>query len=336
MSDQVTSDGQFETSPASNGSEEPPSRVLATLGCLPMVAGAAIGLALAYGSLHGWDWALAGLCVLAVSWLLSYLLVPTPWLKRRGERLEPVATKAGTGATLVWALAFAASWYLAALVMPFDAGVQSWAVGSALVVHVLIIFVLVVVTFHLLFPLIAPKQQRMLVWRVARGKPIAKLQVVLFFGLIVSGSISLWNQLLLRLAKHDVVWFYLTQPKAGAAPPERVSLTDLINGNHILRLLMWQLGDMVPSLNVNDTLGFEQPLFYSSFVASWLVLAFKVIVGLALIGTVVAIIQAIREEPKKPFHEVSLLPHTTQRVLTWLPKAWRRRRDIQAPETADP
>jgi hypothetical protein len=160
--------------------------------------------------------------------------------------------------------------------------------------------------------------------------------VVLFFGLIVSVSISLWNQLLLLLAKRDVVWFYLAQPKAGAAPPEQVSLTNLINGNHIFRLLMWQLGDMVPSLNVNDTLGFEQPLFYTSFVASWLVLAFKVIVGLALIGSVVAIIQAIREKPKKPSEQVSLLPQATQKVLGWRPWARHPKPDVQAPETAGP
>jgi hypothetical protein len=33
-----------------------------------------------------------------------------------------------------------------------------------------------------------------------------------------------------------------------------------------------------------DTIGFEQPLFYTSSLVGWLVLAFKVIVGFALIG----------------------------------------------------
>jgi hypothetical protein len=32
-------------------------------------------------------------------------------------------------------------------------------------------------------------------------------------------------------------------------------------GNDIFSLLVWQLGDMVPTLKVKDTIEFEQPLF---------------------------------------------------------------------------
>lgn len=124
-------------------------------------------------------------------------------------------------------------------------------------------------------------------------------------------------------------------PKAGAAPAERVSLTDLITGNDIFSLLVWHLGDMVPTVKVNDTLGFNQPLFYTSSLAGWLVLAFKIIVGFALIGSVLAIVQAQRAKPDKP-SEVSLLPGTTQRILHWRPGARRSGPDVQAPETADP
>jgi hypothetical protein len=124
-------------------------------------------------------------------------------------------------------------------------------------------------------------------------------------------------------------------PKAGAAPAERVSVIDLIHGNDIFLLLEWQLGDMVPALKVNDTIGFEQPLFYTSSMVGWLVLAFKVIVGFALIGSVLAIVKAERDKPDKP-PEISLLPGTVQRILHWQPKARRPRPDRQAPETADP
>jgi hypothetical protein len=43
--------------------------------------------------------------------------------------------------------------------------------------------------------------------------------------------------------------------------------------------MVWQLGDMVPTLNVNDTSGFEQPLSYTRPTAGWFILLFKVIVG---------------------------------------------------------
>ena len=33
-------------------------------------------------------------------------------------------------------------------------------------------------------------------------------------------------------------------------------VTDLIPGNDIFLLLVWHLGDMVPTLKVNDTIGF--------------------------------------------------------------------------------
>jgi hypothetical protein len=114
-------------------------------------------------------------------------------------------------------------------------------------------------------------------------------------------------------------------PKAGAAQAERVPVADLIHGNDIFSLLVWQLGDMVPTLKVNDTIGFEQPLFYTSSLVGWLVLAFKVIVGFALIGSVLAIVKAERAKPDKP-PEVNLLP--------WRPGTRRPRPDQQAPETA--
>ena len=143
------------------------------------------------------------------------------------------------------------------------------------------------------------------------------------------------DQLLLLLAKHNVVRFYLVAPKAGATPAERVPLTDLINSNDIFSLLVWQLGDMVPTLKINDTIGFEQPLFYTSSLAGWLVLTFKVIVGLALIGSVLAIVKAERTKPDKP-PAISLLPSTTQRLLHWRQMARRSGPDVQHPETADP
>ena len=210
---------------------------------------------------------------------------------------------------------------------PFSPGLQTQEVGSPLFVHLLVIGFLIVVTFPLLYPLIEPLRRQKLVWLITQGPLIAKSLYVLGFGLIVSVSIALWDQLLLLLAKHDMVRFYQMLPKAGAAPGGRVSVTDLIHGNDIFLLLVWQLGDMVPTLKVNDTIGFEQPLFYTSSVAGWLVLAFKVIVGFALIGGVLAIVKAERAKPDKP-PQVSLL--------FWRRSPRRPGPDRQAPETADP
>jgi len=201
-------------------------------------------------------------------------------------------------------------------------------------VHIVIIAALIVVAYHLLFPLIEPKRRAVLIWRVTQGGFIDKSRYVLGFGLIVSTSIALWDQILLLLARHDVVRFYPVMPKNAAAAP--VPVTDLIQGNDIFSLLAWQLGDMVPTLKVNDTIGFGQPLFYTSSLAGWLVLSFKLIVGLALIGSVVAIVKAQQDKPDKPPPEISLLPRTTQRVLHWRPGARRPGPDRQTPETASP
>lgn len=337
MSDPVTGDGQSETSLAGSERAKSMSRVRLALRCLPLPGGLAIGLILAIGigNLHGWDWVLAGVGVLAASWLTTFWVIPTPLIARIGARLQPVAAKVGTGAVLLWLLVLGACGYLLVLMAPYSTGIQSLVVGAPLVVHVLIIVLLIVVTYHLLFPIIEPKRRAMLVWRFTQGRLTAKSLFALYFGLIVSTSIAVWDQLLLLLAKHDVVRFYLVAPKAGAAPAERVSLTDLITGNDIFSLLVWHLGDMVPTVKVNDTLGFKQPLFYTSSLAGWLVLAFKIIVGFALIGSVLAIVQAQRAKPDKP-SEVSLLPGTTQRILHWQPEARRSGPDVQAPETADP
>jgi hypothetical protein len=337
MSDPVTGDGQSETSSPSSEPGQSMSRITATLRLLPIVGAAAFGviLGIGIGNLHGWDWALAGAGVLAASWLWSYQVSPTPRSARIAARLQPVATGVVAGAVWLWLLVLGACGYLLVLMAPYSTGIQSLVVGSPLVVHVLIIGVLIVVTFHLLFPIVEPKRRAMLVWRFTQGRLTAKSLFALYFGLIVSTSIAVWDQLLLLLAKHDVVRFYLVAPKAGAAPAERMPLTDLITGNDIFSLLVWQLGDMVPTLKVNDTIGFEQPLFYTSSLAGWLVLAFKIIVGFALIGSVLAIVQAQRAKPDKP-PEVSLLPGTTQRILHWQPRARRSGSEVQAPETADP
>jgi hypothetical protein len=247
--------------------------------------------------------------------------------------LQPVAAKAGTGAVWLWVLILGACGYLLALMAPYSTGIQSVVVGSPLVVHLLIIGLLIAATYHLLFPIIEPKRRAMLVWKFTKGTPGAKSLLALNFGLIVSTSIAVWDQLLLLLVKHDVIRFYLMAPKAGAAPAEHVPLADLITGNSIFSLLVWQLGDMVPTLRVNDTIGFGQPLFYTSSLAGWLVLTFKIIVGFALIGSVLAIVHAQRAKPDKP-PEVSLLPGTTQRIVHWRPGTRRSGPDVHPSETA--
>ena len=124
--------------------------------------------------------------------------------------------------------------------------------------HVLIIVVLIVVTFHLLFPIIEPKRRAMLVWHLTQGRLTAKSLFALGFGLIVSTSIALWDSC--SSCWPNTTWSGFTwwHHKAGVASAERVPLTDLITGNDIFSLLVWQLGDMVPTLKVNDTIGSEQ------------------------------------------------------------------------------
>jgi hypothetical protein len=143
------------------------SRVRLALRCLPLLGALAIGLILAIGigNLHGWDWALAGAGVLAASWLTTFWVIPTPRIARIGARLQPVAAKVGTGAVLLWLLMLGACGYLLVLMAPYSTGIQSLVVGAPLVVHVLIIVLLIVVTYHLLFPIIEPKRRAMLVWR---------------------------------------------------------------------------------------------------------------------------------------------------------------------------
>jgi len=331
MSDPVTGDGQPETSSAGGGPAQSMSRIRATLTLLlfvGLITMSVIVFSIGIGHVHGWDWALTGAGVLIVSWLWSYQLSPTSRSARIAARLQPVATGVFTGFIGLWVLVMVACGYLLVLMAPFSPELQTREVGSPLFVHLLIIGFLIVVTFILLFPLIEPQRRAWLVWRVTQGRLMAKSLYALGFGLIVSASIALWDQLLLLLAKHDVVRFYQLLPKAGAAPAGRMSVTDLIHGNDIFLLLVWQLGDMVPTLKVNDTIGFGQPLFYTSSVVGWLVLAFKVIVGFALIGGVLAIVKAERAKPDKPPPEVSLLP--------WRPRARRPSPDRQAPGTADP
>jgi hypothetical protein len=330
MSEPATGYDPSETLSASSESGQLMSRVRATLSSLFIVGCIAIGvvvLGIGVGNLHGWDWALAGAAVLAASWLWSYRFRPTARSARIAARLQPVAAKVGIGAVRLWGLVLLACCYVLVLMAPYSPGIQSLVVGSPLAVHVLIIVALIVLTYHLLFPIIEPKRRAMLVWRFSQGKLTAKSLFALGFALIVSTSIALWDQLLLLLAKHDVVRFYQMLPKAGTAPAERVSVTDLIHGNDIFLLLVWHLGDMVPTVKVNDTIGFAQPLFYTSSLVGWLVLAFKVIVGFALIGSVLAIVKAERAKPDKPTG-VSLLP--------WRPRARRSRPDRPIPETADP
>jgi hypothetical protein len=138
---------------------------------------------------------------------LSYWIIPTSWSVRIAARLQPTAAIIGVGVAGLCGLVFLASCYLVVLMAPYSPGIQTLVVGSPLVVHALIIGGLIFVTFLLLFPLIEPKRRATLVWRVTQGGFMAKSRYALGFGLIVSTSIALWDQLLLLLARHDVVRF---------------------------------------------------------------------------------------------------------------------------------
>ena len=97
--------------------------------------------------------------------------------------------------------------YLLELMAPFSPELQTREVGSPLFVHLVTIGLLIVAALHLLFPLIGPQQRDKLVWQVTQVPLMGKSVYVLGFGLIVSVSIALWDQVLLLLAKHDVVRF---------------------------------------------------------------------------------------------------------------------------------
>jgi hypothetical protein len=256
MSDRATGDGQSGTSSAGSSERAQSMPRVTAIGYGLLFAGAVafgVVLGIGFGNLHGWDWALAGAGVFVAAWLGSYGISPTKRSAWIAARLQPVATNAFAGILGLCGLVIVACGYLLVLMAPFSPGLQTLEVGSPLVVHVLIIVVLIGVTFILLFPLIEPLRRQKLVWRVTQGPLMAKSLYALGFGVIVSTSIALWDQVLLLLARHDVVRFYQMLPKAGAAPAARVSVTDLIHGNDIFLLLVWQLGDMVPTLKVNDT-----------------------------------------------------------------------------------
>jgi hypothetical protein len=209
MSDRATGDGRPGTSSASSELAQSMPRVIAIGYGLVFAGAVAFGvvLGIGIGNLHGWDWALAGAGVFAASLLFSYWISPTPRTAWIGARLQPVATTVVGGVLGLCGLVIVACGYLLALMAPFSPGLQTQEVGSPLFVHLLIIGFLIGVTFLLLFPLIEPKRRAWLVWNVTQGRPMAKSLYALGFGVIVSTSIALWDQMLLLLAKHDVVWF---------------------------------------------------------------------------------------------------------------------------------
>jgi hypothetical protein len=67
----------------------------------------------------------------------------------RPPRLQPVAVIAFTGFMGLCVLVMVACGYLLLLMAPFSPGLQTQEVGSPLIVHVLVIVILIVVTFHL-------------------------------------------------------------------------------------------------------------------------------------------------------------------------------------------
>ena len=152
------------------------SRLTATLRLLPIVGAAAFGviLGIGIGNLHGWDLApgqrqRARRVLALVAPGQSH--APERWI---AARLQPVATGVVTGAVWLWLLVLELAAISGEFMAPYSTGIQSLVVGSPLVVHVLIIGVLIVVTFHLLFPIVEPKRRAMLVWRFSQGRFAAK------------------------------------------------------------------------------------------------------------------------------------------------------------------
>jgi hypothetical protein len=309
------SDGPVEDEP----SEEPQTdggltRPVATIGVLYFLI--VFLFVVGRGYIHGWTWVAAVGIAILVSWASSFVFVPTPFVARVLRWLKPGAEKIGSAVTFVWSFIFLASTYLwLVTILPFDEDALDWVVRLPVVTQLGILVFWSIVTLHFIYPLVEPKRRARLAWMSAQGSLAHRSLVPLFGVAAISTAILLASHTLLVLAEHGVIRFYAAPPAADTASLTRTSLAALLDGGDVAWLLVWHLCEMVPALDVNETLQFGQPLYYTDRLTGAVVLLFKIFVGLGAIATAVAIIEEYRAPSVPEARAVSLLPATTMRLL---------------------
>lgn len=257
---------------------------------------------------------MAGIAIL-VSWAGSFIIVPTPFVTKSWQRVKPGAEKVGSVAIVVYSFLFLGSMYLWLVILPYDKDALDWVVRLPLPTQLGILVLLSIVTLHFIYPLVEPKRRARLAWMGAQRSLTNRSLVPIFGVAAISTATLLASHTLLVLAEHGVIRFYADPPVAGTASPAPTSLAALMDGGDVAWLLVWHLYEMVPALDVNETLQFSQPLFYMDGRVGAIILLFKIFVGLGAIATVVAIIEEYRTPSDPEARAASLLPDTTRRIL---------------------
>ena len=170
--------------------------------------------------------------------------------------------------------------YAVVLLVAFSPGLNLWVVDQTPVMQALILAALGAMVFVFLRRLLNRKRRQGLI-NSLMDAPLGVLGAPAFLVLAASVALTASSALLLVGADHG--WWEM-HAASGLTDSRVVDADELATGTLTSKLVLWEMLDMIPVIEVPRTLVWDEPLGYDDWGPGVVLLAFKGIAGVALIA----------------------------------------------------
>ena len=179
--------------------------------------------------------------------------------------------------------------YTVVLLAAFSPGLNLWVVDQAPLMQGLVLVSLGAMAFMFLRRLLSRKRREDLIQRLVDA-PLGLLGAPAFLVLAACVALTASSGVLLIGADHG--WWEMQASSGEPTDSQVVDSAELANGALSSKLVLWEMLDMVPVIEVPRTLTWEEPLSYDDWGPGLVLLAFKGVAGVALIAAAKSVFDA--------------------------------------------
>ena len=229
------------------------------------------------------EWATSGLvaailAIVTVAVLASALKERHRWARRLAQ-LGPIL-RASVLTAYVGVLVMCL--YGIVLLAAFARGLNQWVVDQAPVMQALVLVALGAIAATFLYRLLNRERRGELIRALVDAR-FGVLYAPAF--LVLAASVALTASSALLLVGADHRWWELLAPGGGDSGSQVIDLDGLANEALTSKLVLWEMLDLAPIVELPRTLAWEEPpLTYDDWEVGLVLLAFKAVAGVALLA----------------------------------------------------
>lgn len=237
------------------------------------------------------EWATIGiiavlLAIVVVALLASELKERHPW----AMKLSQVGRAVGSGVVTAYSALLVMCAYAVVLLAAFSPGLNRWVVDRPPVVQGLVFAALGAMVVVFLYRLRNKDRRGELLKKLVDG-PLGVLTAPAF--LVLAASVALTAASMLLLVGADHRWWDLRAPGGDDTSSQVVEIGGLADETLPSKLVLWEMLDLVPIVKIPRTLAWEEPpITYEDWGAGFVLLVFKGVAGVALLGAGRALFEA--------------------------------------------